>query len=42
MNEQKGIRAFRIGIKRVGQNKVKTVLSKCTVMIWIELPTFEP
>lgn len=23
MNEQKGIRAFRTGIKRVGQNKVK-------------------
>lgn len=23
MNEQKGTRAFRIGIKRVGQNKLK-------------------
>lgn len=40
MNEQNGIRPFRIGIKRGGKNKVKTVLFKCTVMIWVELPTF--
>lgn len=42
MNEQNGKRAFRIGIKRVRKNKVKNVLFKCTVMIWVELPGFEP
>ena len=42
MNVQNGIRVFRTGIKRVGKNKVKNVLFKRTVMIWVELRTFEP